>query len=253
MTQTLRKPIPRFCSFIEKNVDTETTPLYPFPCPSGERAIAVTNGEYVSMYETSSGFTGSSLNGFVPHIEDALKELYEAIYSEPDPQFTKNGKRDTSPTHVFDIMLFDRDDGKSGRSDKTNKLLDEWSFDPDWPAPETAVCALILSHLPYDMFVKGTDIYDLWQRRAQLKRGLLKIGMNNPYSNPCPILRFTAIAPISWDNPTHATAPMTAKAFWKQVDNCLQGNFAGCMVIDVFQPWSAKGNAFQLITEEDVL
>lgn len=242
---TIKKPIPRICAFDERDPDKQS--LYPFPYPDGERCIAVTNGEYLHLYETSSGTTGVSLTGFAPHIEDALRSLYHALYAEPDPKRL----RDAKPAHVFDIILFDRDGTGSGAN--TRKLLDEWSFDPDWPAAPSAVCAQILAHLPYDLFLKGSDAVDLWQRRASLKRALVNIGMANPYSDPAPVLRFMTIAPASWDWPLMGCAAQDRKHFWRQVENCFKRGYKGCLVIDVWQPWAARGDAFQLITEEDVL
>lgn len=246
----MKKPVPRFVRFDNRSPDK--VPLYPFPLPQGVRAVATTNGTSVDIYDATSGSTGSSLKGFVPHIEQAIVDLYHALYSEPDPRYTQNGEQVVFPMHAFDIIIHDRDNGGSG--DTTNRLLSEWAFDDEWPAPPEAVCAVILAHMPAENLSRGSDTVDLWQRRAHLKRGLIRIGMCNPYSNPRPILRYNPIAPDSWDSAfTEGCAGRNRDMFWRQVDNCFVNGYVGCLVIDVWQPWSVKGDAFQLINEEDLI
>lgn len=245
----INKPIPRICAFDGRNPDNHS--LYPFPWPAGERVIAVTNGTDLYMYDTSYGRTGADMCGFAPGVEDALKELYFSLYSEPNPRFTRNGVQVNFPHHAFDIVLYDKDNG--GSADRMRSLLDEWSFDPDWPAPREAVAAIILCHMPLDHFLRGADTIDIWQRRADLKRALIRIGAANPYSTPSPILRFPVIAPHSWDWPLQGCAGSSSTRFWVQVQNCFDAGFGGCLVVDVFQPWSVRGDAFQLITSEDAI
>lgn len=247
----MKSPVPRFVSFDNRSPDK--TPLYPFPLPVGERAVAVTDGTIIKLYSAATGVTSSSLNGFVPHIEEALRDLYSALYSVPDKRWTRDGEQVVFPLHAFDLILHDRAHGSNG--EVTKKALAEWSFDDEWPAPPAGTCATILSHLDAEAFQRGSDKVDLWQRRAELKRALVKIGMANPYSNPMPVLRYNPIAPDFWDKAyaLEGCAGRDSVMFWRQVDNCFMNGFKGCLVIDVWQPWSVKGNAFQLITEEDLI
>lgn len=243
---SLKKPIPRILRFDER--DPEKVSLYPFPYPNGERCIVVTNGTTVDVYETSSGQTGVRLNGFAPHIEQDICRLHEVLCRDANPRLRDDEPR---PTHAYDIILFDKDNG--GRGNNTANALDEWSFDPDWPVAPSVTCAQILTWMPLQRFLMGSDEQDLWQRRASLKRGLVAIGMANPYANPCPNLRFMVIAPDSWDWPLQGCAGRDRKMFWRQVENCFEDGYKGCMVLDVWQAWSVRGDAFQLITEEDVI
>jgi hypothetical protein len=244
----MKVSVPRFISFDQR--DPDNVPLYPFPLPEGERVVALTNGTTIDMYSVSGNVTSTRINGFVPHIEAALLELYSALYSENDPRYTVNGEQVVFPLHAFDMMLHDR--GDDGRGKKTIGLLSGWFFDDEWPAPPEAVCAVVLAHLPGDLFRKGSDTVDIWQRRAHLKRALVKIGMANPYANPRPILRYNPIAPEDWDLfQKEGCAGRNKKFFWQQVDNCFKKGYQACLIIDVWQPWSSKSNAFQLITEED--
>lgn len=246
---SLNKPIPRIVQFDER--DPDKVNLYPFPYPDGVRCIAITDGNSIKIYDASSGYATVSITGFVPAVEQALMDLYMAIYSEPAPGYTHAGKLLVNPQHVFDIILFDKDNGGAGST--TNKLLDDWCFDPEWPAPANAVCALVITHMPYTSFTQGRDTVDLWDRRASLKRGLVKIGMANPYANPSPLLRFMTIAPDHWDWPLQGCAGRPMSYFWRQVQNCFDRGYKGCLVLDVWQPWAVKSDAFQLITEEDVI
>lgn len=244
----MKKSVPTFLRFDQR--DPDKVPLYPFPLPAGERVVALTDGTFVDIYVVHHNVTSSKINGFVPHIEGAVKELYSALYSEPNPRFTVDGEQVVFPVHAFDMMMHDRVD--DGRGDKTNNLLSQWTFDDEWPAPAEDICATVLSHLPCDLFMKGSDTIDIWQRRAHLKRGLVKIGMANPYANPRPVLRYHPIAPEDWDLfQQEGCAGRDRVRFWQQVDSCFKKGYAACLIVDVWQPWSAKGNAFQLITEED--
>lgn len=244
----MKKPVPRFYRFDGRSPDKVV--LYPFPLPKGVRAIGVTNGTSVDIYDATTGNTTSKLNGFAPHIESALVELYLAMYSEPDKRYTLNGRQVVFPYHVFDMIIHDRDG--SGAGVITDKLLAEWSFDDEWPAPPEAVCALILANLPRTEFERGADTVDLWQRRAHLKRGLAKIGILNMYANPRPVLRHTTIAPESWEGVfKEGCAGRGSPEFWQQVDNCFEHGYTGCLVMDVWQPWGVRNDAFQLIDDED--
>lgn len=243
---SLKKPVPRILRFDER--DPDKVSLYPFPYPNGERCIAITNGDTIHIYETSSGHTGSLLDGFAPHIEDDLKALHERICRD---QYTKLRAEDPLPSHAYDIILFDKENG--GQSTHTSKALDEWSFDPDWPVSPAVCCAQILTWMPTTSFTKGSDDQDIWQRRSTLKRALVNMGMANPYAHPAPNLRFMVIAPEHWDWPLRGCAAGDRKRFWRQVENCFKRGYRGCMVIDVWQSWSVNSDAFQLITEEDVI
>lgn len=246
---TIRKPIPPIKRFDER--DPNKVPLYPFPWPNGLRCIAITNGKTVNLYECASGKTDTLLDGFAPHIEEALCQLYSSLYSEPDRRYTRNGVQVTFPMHAFDLMLFDR--GNGGHADNTNQHLDEWLIDPDWPVSPKVTCALVITHMPAELFMRGSDVVDLWQRRADLHRALGRLGMTNPYATPAPVLQHMTIAPLNWDRPMLGNAGNDSTRFWNQVNNCFSHGYAGCMVIDVWQPWAVNGDAFQLITEEDVI
>lgn len=242
----MKKPIPRILRFDER--DPEKVSLYPFPYPNGERCIVITDGTTLQMYETSSGVTGAQLTGFAPHIEADIKAMHERLCRDMYPRLKPE---DPLPSHAYDIILFDKENG--GLSSHTSKALDEWSFDPEWPVSPSVCCAQILTWMPLAHFMRGSDDRDLWMRRAELKRALVSIGMANPYANPCPNLRFMVIAPDHWDWPLQGCAGRNRKMFWRQVQNCFDRGYKGCMVIDVWQAWSVKGDAFQLITEEDVI
>lgn len=243
---SIKKPVPRILRFDERDPDKQS--LYPFPYPNGERCIAIVDGSKLTIFETSSGATGSTLNGFAPHIEDDLKELHQRLCLDAYPKLKAH---DPLPSLTFDLILFDKQNG--GHSTLTSKALDEWAFDPDWPVAPSVCCAQILTWMPTSNFLKGSDDQDLWQRRAGLKRALISMGMANPYANPTPNLRFMVIAPDHWDWPLQGCAGRDRRRFWKQVENCFKRGYRGCMVIDVWQSWSASGDAFQLITEEDVI
>lgn len=243
----LSKPVPRIRPFDRRDPDKVT--LYPFPWPDGQRVVVVTNGTEVHVYDVAGDATGTSLNGFSLALEDEFRKLYSSLYSEPNPRFTRNGVQVNFPWHAFDAMLYDKDNG--GRADKLRSLMSDWCFDPGWPAPAEDVAAMIIAHMPYDHFLRGADTVDMWQRRADLKRALIRMGAANPYSVPSPILRFPVIAPYSWDWPLQGCAGSSRVRFWVQVQNCFDAGFGGCLVVDVWQPWSVRGDAFQLITDEE--
>lgn len=242
----MKKPIPRIVQFDDRDPDKSS--LYPFPYPNGERCIVITNGTTLQVYETSSGSTGALLTGFAPHIEADIKELHDRICRDVYPKLKVE---DHLPSHAYDIILFDKDNG--GTSTHTSKALDEWSFDPEWPVSPSVTCAQIMTWMPTTSFMRGSDDQDLWQRRATLKRALVNMGMANPYTIPGHNLRFMVIAPDHWDWPLQGCAGSDRKRFWRQVENCFKRGYRGCIVIDVWQAWSVNGDAFQLITEEDVI
>lgn len=245
----MKKPIARILPFDNRHPDKDL--LYPFPLPQGIRAIVTTDGTTTKVFCTTACQVDSNITGFAPHIEEAIAKLYEAMLSEPLPGITVNGTQMYFPGMVFDIIMHDREG--SGSAKNTNIAYADWAIE-DWPVSAKQTCAVILSCVPKAAFDKGTDTIDLWMRRSHVSRGLTRMGFANPYAEPRPILRPLTVAPDDWKFPMFGCAARTAKhGFWKQVDNCFQRDFKGCLIVDVVQPWSVSGNAFQLITEDDLI
>lgn len=245
----MKKQIPRILPFDNRDPDKHV--LYPMPMPAGVRVIATVHGRSVDIFTAGSTQTTSSIRGFAPHIENALADLCEAMLSEPLPGVTENGKLKYASGVAFDMILHDR--GEDGSADKTNAALDEWAFDDEWPVDPAATCALVLATMPVSSLNRGHDDVDLWLRRSHLMRGCMRIGMANPYANPHPILRPATLAPESWASPNMGCAGRPGRIFWQQVDNCFKRGYVGCLVVDVMQPWSVRGDHYQLITEEDFI
>lgn len=245
----MRKPIPRVLAFDNRN--PEKVALYPMPMPDGMRVIAVSTEAGVKMYSTNAVSTNGDISGFAPSIEDVVSELHAAMLEEPSPGITQDGFLRYKPGMVFDMILHDRHGHGAGA--KVQEAFDAWCFDEDWPVSSEDVCAFVLTAMPIEAFNKGRDVYDLWLRRAHVMRGCMRIGMANPYTNPHPTIRPMTVAPNDWAAPAYGCAGQGGLRFWKQVENCFQHGYAGCLIIDVMQPWDVRGNAFQLIKEEDYL
>lgn len=243
----MRRPVPKIIDF--DNRDPARHQLYPMPLPHGPRVIAITDGLITNMLLTDGAHTQTSLNGFVPHIEKAVTDLYHAMLSEPLPGITLNGQLKYRPGIVYDLFLHDRMNG--GAADVTEAALAEFLFDEQQSAGEQDVCALVLATMPLASFLRGKDDADLWLRRSHLKRGCRRLGAENPYSNPHPVIRGVTIAPGDWALPEFGCAGESGGRFWQQVDNCFKHGYSGCLIMDVLQPWNVKGNQFQLIREED--
>lgn len=251
----MSKPVPRIYPFDNRCPDKVA--LYPMPLPDGVRCIAtVTRKEGathndVSIVTVTGGNTANNITGFAPHIESTLDELYGVMMSEPMPGVTVNGQQKYFPGVVFDLILHDRHGNGSGAL--TQAALGEWVLDDEWPVDSNVVCALALATLPLTSFVRGLDDCDLWLRRSHLMRGCIRLGMANPHANPHPTIRPATLAPENWASPAYGRAATCGIVFWTQVENCFKHGYAGCLVMDVMQPWSVRGNHYQLITEEDFI
>lgn len=245
----MRKKIPRVLRF--DNRDPDKNVLYPMPMPSGMRVIAVATESGVRIYSTNAAGTNGDITGFAPSIERVTHNLYHSMLDEPCPGITQNGFVKYKPGIVFDMILHDRNAG--GSSAAVESAFDDWCIDPEWPISSSDVCALVLAAMPLDNFNNGRDVYDLWQRRAHVMRGCMRLGMANPYANPHPMIRPATLAPTDWAAPAFGVAGNSGPRFWKQVENCFKNGYVGCLVVDVMQPWDVSGNAFQLITEEDFI
>jgi len=251
----MRKPVPRFLPF--DNRDPDKTALYPMPLPDGIRCVAVVSRKAgaehndVAVWAVGDSSTTHCITGFAPHIETAVDELYGVMMSEPLPGVTVNGQQKYFPGVVFDLILHDRHGEGSGT--RTRAALEDWELDDEWPVSSDIVCALALATLPLTAFNNGLDDCDLWMRRSHLMRGCTRIGMANPHANPHPTIRPATLAPESWSSPAYGRAGTNGVTFWTQVDNCFKKGYAGCLVVDVMQPWSVRGNHYQIITEEDFI
>jgi hypothetical protein len=245
----MRKPIPRVLAFDNRNPDKVV--LYPMPMPEGMRVIAVSTASGVKIYSTNAVSTNGEITGFAPSIERVVAELHQAMLSEPSPGMTQDGFLKYKPGMVFDMILHDRTG--HGSATKTIAAFDSWCFDEEWPVPSADVCAFVMAALPIEAFEKGRDVYDLWQRRAHVMRGCMRLGMANPYAHPHPAIRPMTMAPDNWASPAFGCAGRGGKMFWNQVENCFKNGYVGCLVIDVMQPWDVRGNAFQVIKEEDFI
>lgn len=243
----MRRPVPQIIEF--DNRDPDRHQLYPMLMPHGPRVIAVTTGLKTELWLTDGKKTLTSLTGFVPQIEKAVSDLYHAMLSEPLPGITENGQLKYRPGIVYDLILHDRTGG--GEADVTEAALAEFLFDETAAADDDTVCALVLATLPKSSFEAGKDDADLWLRRSHLRRGCRRLGAENPYANPHPIIRCVTIAPGDWAFPELGCGGETAGRFWVQVDNCFKHGYKGCLVMDVLQPWNVRGNHFQFIREED--
>lgn len=245
----MRHFIPRVLRFDNRNPDS--TPLYPMPLPAGMRVVGVVNGNDVKMYSTNGVNTNGDITGFAPTIESTLRQLHEAMLSEPLPGITENGKLKYRPGMAFDLILHDRHG--NGAADKVLAAFDDWCVDEEWPVKHEDVCALVLAAMPLQAFMDGRDTCDIWMRRSHVMRGCMRLGMANIYANPHPTIRPATMAPDSWASPAYGCAGRSGKMFWQQVENCFKHGYVGCLIVDVMQPWDYRGNAFQLITEEDYI
>lgn len=245
----MQRPVPQIRKFDDRDPARHT--LYPMPLPHGPRVVAITDGLATNVLLTNGSHTTTSLNGFAPRIEQAITDLYHAMLAEPQPGITVNGQLKYRPGIVFDMILHDRRNG--GAADITEKALADFLFDESLVADDDALCALVLATVPLEAFKRGRDTVDLWCRRSHVKRGCRRLGSENVHANPHPLIRTVTLAPGDWSAPEMGCAGEKGGRFWLQVSNCFMNNYAGCLIMDVMQPWNVAGDHYQLIAEQDAI
>lgn len=227
-------------------------PIYIFPLPKGPRCLATCDGIDVTITMPSLP-KDHDLTGFLPDMEDAIMRLYTAMFDEPNPKYTSNGKQTVFPELVFDMILHDAktDAMQDGSSKKLAKSMNDF-WDLGAPAPKGSVSALILCPLLASELEAGGTRTDIWWQRAWLCRGLARIGMINPHTNPKPLLRHLTIAPRNWETPQNGIGTDLPKEAWSMIYNCFGRGFKGALIVDVWQGYKVRGDAFRVLLEEDV-
>lgn len=244
------KPLAPFVKFDQSLIGK--MPIYIFPLPNGPRCYATCDGISVTMHLQMLP-KDADIQGFLPDIEAALLELYTAMFNEPNPKYTTNGKQTTFPELTFDMILYDAntDEKNDGSSKVLAKHLNDF-WDLGAPAPTGSVTALILCPILTSELESGGTRTDIWWQRAWLCRGLARIGMINPYAKPKPILRHLTIAPRNWDSPTGGVGTNQPDMSWAMIYNCFNRAFKGALIVDVWQGYKVRGDAFRVLLEEDV-
>lgn len=233
--------------------------LYIFPYPYGMRCVArishdpVSEESEVQLYDTRQT-PWSNISDFAPDVTDALSRLYPALFDEPDRRFTRNGRQVVFPSLIVDLVLHDRTDGKTrdeGAATALKAALADYD-DIGAPARSGVLCALLLCVMLEDEYNRGSTSADIWQQRAWLKRGLLRMGLRNPYAHPRPVVRELAQSPRSWHWESDGIASDRPDDNWRMIECAFQRSFRGALVVDVWQPWAVGGDAFRLISAEDM-
>lgn len=246
----MKHPTPKLTPFNQLLIGK--SPIYIFPLPYGPRAVVTCDGCDVSVYVAEYGGR-REITGFSPSLEEWFMRLYAAMFSEPDPKYTKNGKQVVFPTLVFDVILSDAADSEDtdGSADALMEHLS--NFDElGAPAPTGSVSALVLCVLLEEEFKKGYTTHDIWWQRSWLIRGLMKIGMGNPYSYPRPEIKPLTQSPREWRFEYNGIASDQPDVCWNMIYNCFKRQYAGALIVDVWQGWKAGGDAYRVLYEEDV-
>lgn len=240
--------LPKIRPFDQHIIGKET--IYIFPRPHGIRALVKTNGTDLSVFTD----TGEDITGFVPEVEAALNTLYSAMLSEPNSKFTTNGVQTKFPDVVFDVIIHDRvtDHMDEGKADNVMA-----AFEEDWdclgaPAESGVAKATILSHMFYEEYLNGRCTSDIWMQRAHHKRAIIASGLGIPSWLPSPVLSWLVIAPRTVGHVESGVAAHGAAEAWGMIYNVFKYKYAGVLIIDVWQGWNIRGNAFTYLNEEDV-
>lgn len=233
--------------------------LYIFPWPHGLRCLArieydpIEEWPVVTLANTDSK-SWPDIADFCPDVTEAIAALYRPLFDEPDPKITRNGRQVVFPTLIIDLILHDRttgDDRKDGSADVLNAHMEDYVI-IGAPAPTGTLCALILCVMTEDEHARGSTRQDIWSQRSWLTRGLYRAGLRNPYSHPRPILRQMTQSPRQWEWESNGIASDLPDVNWQMIDNAFNRSYRGVLVVDVWQPWAVNGNAFKVMTEEDV-
>lgn len=253
----MKKHLMSFGRFDQNRIGKQT--IYIFPLPHGPRCIVrveydpIEEETAVRIHNTEER-SWPDIADFVPDLSEWFGRLYHALFNEPDPRFTRNGKQVVFPAIILDVILHDRTDGNGqdeGSADRLAKRLEDFDL-IGAPAPRDTVCALVMCVMLEEEYAVGSTRCDLWWQRSWLQRGLLRSGLCNPYSHPRPPLRELAQAPRQWHWERNGIASDRPDDNWAMIENCFNRSFRAALVVDVWQPWAVNGNALQLIREEDI-
>lgn len=233
--------------------DVGTKPLYIFPLPHGQRALIKTNGTSISVSAIDPEDVGD-LTGYAPDLEERFKALYLDMMSEPDQNVTQDGVQIKFPALYFDVILSDV--SKTIEWDGAAEMLspDRLSdfFDFSDTAPAGSVRATVLSVVPESAYAAGKDRYDLWWRRSWLMRGLSRIGMANRYAFPRCQIRALTQTPPDWAAEHTAVCQDDPRRTWDVLYNSWANGHRAALIVDVWQPWAVSGDAFRVLTEDEV-
>lgn len=247
----MNSPIPQFQPFNQLLIGK--SPIYIFPLPHGPRVIVACDGDSVVMFKDGDATRRTEITGFAPYLEAKFAELYTAMMSEPNPAYTLNGKQVKFPTLVFDVILTDAAEGEAndGSDDDVRKHLSDYD-EIGAPAPDGSITALVLCVMFDDEFAKGKTAHDIWWQRAWLTRGLRSINMGNPHMYPRPAIKPLTQSPRNWRYEYSGIASDLPDVCWDMIYNCFAREFDGALIVDVWQPWKARGDAFRVLREGDV-
>lgn len=238
----------KFVPFDQLLIGKET--LYIFPLPHGIRCLVKTNGTEIEVHAED----GEDLTGFAPAVEEALKDVYLRMFSEPNPKYTVNGKQEHFPYYIFDIILHDRvtDILDDGTAEKTVAYReDDWEF-LGAPVPASMTRAVVIGGLLEEEYKAGRAKQDMWWHRAWHKRAMISCGFGAQHVYPKPIVGWPEIASRSADHERPGIATDSIDESWDYIYNVFSRRHKGVLIADVWAGWNVNGSAFRIMTEEDV-
>lgn len=240
--------LPRIRPFDQRTIGKEV--IFIFPRPHGIRAVFKTNGTDTTVHTEN----GEDITGFAPDVEEAMARLYLTMMSEPNPKYTTNGVQTSFPFIVYDVILHDRvtDFKDLGKADNVVA-----AFEDDWeclgaPVENGIAKATILSHVLYTEYQQGRCSSDIWMQRAHQRRAIIAAGFGIPSHLPSPILSWMVLAPRTVGRIESGVAALEPGEVWTMIYNTFEYSYAGAMIIDVWQGWNVRGNAFTYLNEEDI-
>ncbi|UXR07970.1 hypothetical protein [Salmonella phage SEP13] len=244
----MKTHVMKFVPFNQALIGKEV--LYVFPLPYGPRCLVRTNG---TDLEVVNADTTENLTGFVPDLEDHIRRLYSAMFSEPNPKYTRNGEQVVFPFMVFDVILHDRSSTSNddGSADGVRAALEDWD-DIGVPMNAEKAAMTILCAMLDEEFIAGKTVHDLWWQRAWIKRGLVACGLANPYTYPRPPLKWLTQSPRDWAWEGGGIASDLPSENWDMIYNVFRRKYRAALLADVWQGWKVGGGAFRILTEEEV-